>query len=223
MAKTTQNTRRDELVPALGVMGSIFDLNRKAASMLRIIMIMGGALCLSLMLNIGLIISEKPPVYFGLSQDMTLLPMHPLSEPMVDDSALKAWLGVAVTEIFNMDFVDWRNRVSNARQYFTSKAFEGYAQSLEREGHIATLEQYRSIMHGVPIGPPVIVASGLLKGVRTWDMEIPFMLSYQTSERQLSAQQFIIQARVQRVSTTEYPKGIAMTQMTISRDKKQGR
>lgn len=210
-----------EVVPALGVMESIGDLRRKAQSMLKIVMVMGITLILSIGLNIWLITTDKEPVYFGVSQDMTLLPMHPLSEPLVNDSALKAWLAEAATEIFNMDFVDWRSRVSNARQYFTAKAYEGYASSLEKEGHIATLEQYRAIMHGIPAGPPVVVASGLLRGIRTWDMEIPFMLSYETSERQLSSQPFIIQARVQRVATTEFPRGIAITQLTIAREASQ--
>lgn len=199
-----------------GVLDSISYHKRNAVHMLKILIFMGIALCISLTANVVLLVTEKEPVYFGLNEEMALLPMRPLSDPMVNDASLKSWAAAAVTDMFNMDFLNWRQRLSNARQYFTGEAFKGFAQSLDKEGHIQTLNQYRSIMHGIPTGAPVVIASGLLKGVRTWDLEIPFMLNYETSEKTLAAQQFFIKLRVKRVPTTEYPKGIAISQMTIS-------
>lgn len=209
--------KNEESVGMLGVTESISYLRMNAKNMLKIILILGLTLSISLTGNVVLLMTEKEPVYFGLNQEMALLPMYPLSEPMVNDSALKAWLAEAVTDIFNMDFIDWKKSISNARKYFTPQAFQGYAKSLDNEGHIATLRQYRSIMHGIPTAAPIIVASGTLRGIRTWEMEIPFMLNYETSEKTLSSQKFIIRARVQRVSTAEYPRGIAISQLTISR------
>lgn len=201
---------------ALGVVDSIAHLRDTSRHMLKIIFVMGAALTASVILNIGLIVTEKEPVYFGLNHDMTLLPMHSLAEPMVNDAALKSWASAAITDIFNMDFLNWRSRISSARQYFTDDAFKGFAQSLDKEGHIQTLNQYRSIMHGTPTAAPVVTASGVLKGVRTWDMEIPFTLNYETSEKTLASQRFFVKLRIRRVPTTEYPKGIAISQLTIS-------
>lgn len=200
------------------VMDSLAYHKRNATWMLKILFGMGIALCLSLAGNAVLLLTEKEPVYFGLNQQMALLPMHPLSEPMVNEAALKSWSAEVATDIFNMDFLNWRNRISNARKYFTDDAFIGFAQSLDKEGHIKTLQQYRSIMHGIPTGAPIITASGILKGVRTWEMEIPFMLNYETSEKTLASQRFFIKMRIRRVPTTEFPSGIAISQMTISQN-----
>lgn len=199
------------------VFESITYLKESSAKMLKIIFCLGIALIVSLAGNALQFFMEKEPVYFGLNEEMALLPMHPLHEPMVNEAALKSWASEAATDAFNMDFLDWRKQLSNSRKYFTPDAFKGFAQSLDKEGHIKTLEQYRSIMHGVPTGTPVITASGVLNGIRTWELEIPFMLNYETSDKTLASQQFFIKMRVRRVPTTEYPKGIAISQLTISR------
>lgn len=206
-------------VPELGVMESIGNLRSVNRGLLKSLFIVSGLLAVSVTGNIVQLITEKPPVYFGLTQEMSLLPMLPLSAPMVNDAALKSWAATAVSDMFNMDFVNWRERISNSRQYLTRKAFLGFAASLDKEGHLATIRQYRAVMHGVVSGPPVIVASGEVSGVRTWELEVPFSLSYETSAEVLSAQKFIVSLRVQRVSTAEYPKGIAISQLLITRTK----
>lgn len=223
MSDKKATTRVNEEMSGIpGVLEAISYLKKNSAQMLKIMIIMGIALCVSLAGNVILLLAEKEPVYFGLNHEMALLPMHPLSEPLVNDAALKSWASEAATDMFNMDFLNWRQRISNARKYLTNDAFKGFAQSLDKEGHIKTLQQYRSIMHGIPTGTPVITAQGILKGVRTWDMEIPFMLNYETSERTLATQKFFIKLRVRRVPTSEYPRGIAISQLTISQSSSRG-
>lgn len=217
-----KKTEQAQVAGIADVMDSIAYHKRNATWMLKILCGMGIALCLSLAGNVALLLTEKEPVYFGLNQEMALLPMHPLSEPMVTDAALKSWAAEVATDIFNMDFLNWRTRISNTRKYFTDEAFKGFAQSMDKEGHIKTLQQYRSIMHGVPTGAPVITASGLLKGVRTWDIEIPFMLNYETSEKTLASQRFFVHMRVRRVPTSVYPRGIAISQLTITQASSRG-
>ena len=73
-------------------------------------------------------------------------------------------------------------------------------------------------MHGTTHGVPIIVASGLLNQRMTWEVEIPFSLAYETSERVLSEQQFVISMRIQRMSTAEYVKGIAISQLIVVKE-----
>jgi len=213
----SKNSQGQGSVPELGVAESISNLRSVNHGLLKALIIVSAVLVVSVAGNIVQLATEKPPVYFGLTQEMSLLPMLPLSSPMVNDAALKSWVATAVSDMFNMDFVNWRERISNARQYLTRKAFLGFAESLDKEGHLATIKQYRAVMHGVVSGPPVIVASGEISGVRTWELEVPFSLSYETSAEVLSAQKFVVSLRVQRVSTAEYPKGIAISQLLITR------
>ena len=52
------------------------------------------AACSSLVLALGcaaLLAARPEPVYFGMSEDMKLLPMVPLDRPVMGDAAVKAW------------------------------------------------------------------------------------------------------------------------------------
>ncbi|MBQ7584636.1 MAG: DotI/IcmL/TraM family protein [Desulfovibrionaceae bacterium] len=178
---------------------------------------------LSLVLSLGLCLvgllalalKENHPVYFGMNQAMQILPMYPLKEPMHTDQALKSWAAQATIDIFNLDFVHYREQLGHMRQYFTKKAFQSFSGSLKTEGHLKILAQYRALMHGVCTGPPIIVAQGILDNRMTWELEVPFQLAYETSEKILSNQHFTVRLRIQRVSTAEYVQGLAISQMIV--------
>ena len=159
---------------------------------------------------------HQKPVYFGMTENMELLPMTPLSEPFMNDAALKSWLAAAITDSFNMDFLNWRERLSNARQYFSKDAFTGYATALDSEGHIALLTQYRAIMHTIPTGTPILTKSGILSGVMTWEFEVPLLMNYETSKQRISSKRIIAVCRVQRMPTTNYVRGVAITQLVTT-------
>ncbi len=59
------------------------------------------ALLLSLVLR-------PAPVYFGMSQDMRLLPMTPLSEPVMNEPALKSWVAQALSASLHLVHLQWR-------------------------------------------------------------------------------------------------------------------
>ncbi|MDR1856632.1 MAG: DotI/IcmL family type IV secretion protein [Desulfovibrio sp.] len=166
----------------------------------------------------GLVLLRPGPVYFGMTAEMQLLPMHPLSEPLMNDAALKSWLAQAVTESFNMDFLHWRERLSSAREYFTKDAFTGFASTLESEGLLSILTQHRALMHAVPAGTPIITNSGTLGGVMTWELEMPILLNYETSAKRIASQRLLVTCRVRRVPTTERVRGIAISQLVTAPD-----
>jgi hypothetical protein len=175
----------------------------------------GATALVLLVVCLALLLFRPRPVYFALDQDMQLLPMTPLSEPLVNDAALEAWLAAAVTDAFNMDFVNWRQRLANARQYFSDGAFEGYLASLDTEAHIKVLTQYKAIMHAIPASPPLIVQRGVVgaPGVMTWDLQLELIVNYETSAKRIASQKVDVACRVQRMPTTEYPAGIAIVQL----------
>ena len=177
-------------------------------------------LLLTLLLSLGglltLALREKQPVYFGVNQEMQIMPMYPLSEPLYTDAALTSWAAQTAIAIFNLDFLHWREQLAQSRSAFTKKAYLGFRRSLKDEGHLRILSQYRALMHGIIAGMPVIVAKGLLDERMTWEVEVPFELAFETSDRVLSRQSFLISMRIQRVSTAQYVKGIAICQMIVA-------
>ena len=109
--------------------------------------------------------------------------------------------------------------MANLRKYFTKSAYLSFGQSLKDEGHLTILKQYRALMHGVVKGMPIIVAKGNIDHRLTWEVEVPLQLAYETSEKVLSNQQYVLTMRVQRMSTAEYVQGIAISQLVVHKEK----
>ena len=204
-------------VGAAGTFEGILSLRRQLRQMQK------GALCLSLA-NLVLLCAllccfwlRPEPVYFGMSRDMKLLPMTPLSEPILNEAALKNWVSEAVTMSFNLDYLNWKRQLNEARAHFTRKAFVGFALSLDREGHLPLLRQQRALMHAVIQGTPVLTRSGVVQGTLVWEFELPLLVSYETSAGRISNNAVTVVAQVQRVPATDYPMGVAISSLVTTR------
>lgn len=163
------------------------------------------------------LLARPAPVYFGMSSDMKLLPMTPLSEPMLTDAALKNWVAEAVSSSFNLDYVNWRAQLTKAREYFTPQAFTSFALSLDKEGHLALMRQQKALVHAVVQGAPVLTKSGILSGVLVWEFEVPLLLTYETSMGRIANNAYTVAVRVRRVSPAENVRGVAITGLVASR------
>jgi len=71
-------------------------------------------------------------------------------------------------------------------------------------------------MHSIPAGTPMLLRSGVLRGVMTWEFELPLRMNYETSQRRISGQTVNIVCRVQRMPVTNYVRGVAITQMVTT-------
>ncbi len=157
------------------------------------------------------------PVYFGMSRDMKLLPMTPLSQPMLTDAALKNWVAEAVGASFNLDYLNWREQLTRAREYFTPPAFTSFALSLDKEGHLPLMRQQKALIHAVVQGAPVLTKSGVLSGVLVWEFEVPLLLTYETSMGRIANNTYTVVVRVRRVSPAENVRGVAISGLVASR------
>ncbi len=163
------------------------------------------------------LLARPAPVYFGMSTDMKLLPMTPLSEPVLTDAALKNWVAEAVSSSFNLDYLNWREQLTKAREYFTPSAFTSFALSLDREGHLALMRQQKALVHAVVQGAPVLTKSGVLSGVLVREFEVPLLLTYETSMGRIANNAYTVAVRVRRVSPAENARGVAISSLVASR------
>ncbi len=202
---------------ALGVAESLGDL-RQALRRAQLTCLVLAAVTMVSLLALPLCLwLRADPVYFGMSQDMKLLPLTPLSRPILNESALKNWVAEAVTHAFNLDFLHWREQLTEAREYFTPAAFTRFALSLDNEGHLPLLRQQRALMHAVVQGSPVITRSGVLEGVMVWEFEVPLLLSYETSGGRIANNAITVVCQVRRVPVTDAPRGVAIASLVATR------
>ena len=183
----------------------------------KLCLILGLASLVSLSGFLGAVLLRPAPVYFGMSQDMKLLPMTPLSEPVLSDPALKNWVAEAVSAAFNLDYLNWRSQLTSAREYFTRDAFTRFALALDKEGHLPLMRQQKALIHAVVQGAPVLTRSGVLSGVLTWEFELPLLLTYETSMGRISNNTFTVVCQVRRVSATEQARGVAISSLVAAR------
>ncbi len=172
---------------------------------------------LSLSAFVVTLLVRPDPVYFGMSRDMKLLPMTPLSQPMLTDAALKNWVAEAVGASFNLDYLNWREQLTRAREYFTPPAFTSFALSLDKEGHLPLMRQQKALIHAVVQGAPVLTKSGVLSGVLVWEFEVPLLLTYETSMGRIANNTYTVVVRVRRVSPAENVRGVAISGLVASR------
>lgn len=180
-------------------------------------LVLSCAALLSLGAFVVTLLARPAPVYFGMSSDMKLLPMTPLSEPMMTDAALKNWVAEAVSSSFNLDYLNWRGQLTKAREYFTPAAFTSFALSLDKEGHLALMRQQKALVHAVVQGAPVLTKSGVLSGVLVWEFEVPLLLTYETSMGRIANNAYTVAVRVRRVSPSENVRGVAISGLVASR------
>lgn len=172
---------------------------------------------LLLVLVLVLALSRPEPVYFGMSQDLKLLPMTPLSEPVMNEAALKSWVAEAVTRSFNLDYLNWQRQLSEVRGAYTRRAFTRFALSLDKEGHLPLLKQQRALMHAVVRGTPIITRSGVVRGALVWEMELPVLVTYETSVGRISTNAVTVVCQVTRVPVTDCPRGVAISSLVTTK------
>lgn len=147
-----QGTGQNPGVPACGaeeVFVSLSCYRSALRSAQKLCLILAGFAAAGLITGLCAVLARPEPVYFGMSQDMKLLPMTPLDKPVMNEAALKNWVAGAISASFNFDYLNWRSQLTDLRPYFTGEAFTRFAVSLDREGHLPLLRQRRALMHSV--------------------------------------------------------------------------
>lgn len=117
-----QGTGQNPGVPACGaeeVFVSLSCYRSALRSAQKLCLILAGFAAAGLITGLCAILARPEPVYFGMSQDMKLLPMTPLDKPVMNEAALKNWVAGAISASFNFDYLNWRSQLTDLRPYFT--------------------------------------------------------------------------------------------------------
>jgi hypothetical protein len=153
--------------------------------------------------------TQKDPLY--VLGDSILLTAE--DSPRVSSKALLSWATAAATACFSIDFVHYDDTLNKIRPYFTN---HGYAAFLDNTA--AFLNQVRDKkldVNAVATNHAIIVEEGLLFGTYTWGIQIPLSVQYTTAGAE-KHENYIIQMKVNQVSTTEAPNGIGITEFIAS-------
>jgi intracellular multiplication protein IcmL len=189
----------------------------QSGALLKIMTVMSLCCLLSLVFNFYQFFSEPEPKYFGLTRDLRILEMPPLSEPVVDGQTISNWVTDVVTRSLSLNFLHFRQTLSEVKPEFDPAGFESFLKSLDSGGHLKKIEQERLSLSCVIGGAPVITSSVVKRGVMTWTIELPLTLSYESSSGVIANQKLLAEVLVQRTKTSLNPRGIVIRQLLLTK------
>lgn len=177
-----------------------------------------GALILMILINISLgamiwyMIANRPtPKYFATQSDGTILPLQPLNEPNMSNNAISSWANEAVMAVYSFNFIDYRQALSRAQDYFTPEGWQQFLSSLQSSNTLAMVLSQKLIVTAVPTQAPVILDQGLLSGTYAWKIQEPVLVTYQSASM-TQPQALTIVMTIERMSTLNNPKGVGISQ-----------
>lgn len=192
--------------------GHAQSLNRMLSMSLAVTLILLSA---SLIANGVLIMSRPAPKYFASTPDLRVLPLTPLDQPRISDPALASWAGNAVVETLSFDFVGYRDQLFSVQDRYTPAAFATLITSLKDNQILSTILERRLILHTTMVSTPHVVSTAITNGRKTWTIEAPLLLSYESSNGVATTQRVMAIIVVQRVSEAEYAPGIRIAQINV--------
>jgi intracellular multiplication protein IcmL len=183
------------------------------------------ALLVMLVVSVALVfvvffqLTHRPiPQYFAISSDGKMVKLHPLSEPAISNSVLLQWAVVAATTTYSYDFVNYRSALQNVQNKFTPDGWSNFERALRSTRILETVVSKKLIVSAVATGAPVIEEQGMLDGAYAWKVNLPLLVTYQSSN-ELTQQPLIITMIISRVPVVNYPDGIAIVSFVTSEGK----
>jgi intracellular multiplication protein IcmL len=204
---------------AVEVMGGLHWYQSQYRGSLKALLVLSLTLLAATALCIFLVLSRPEPKYFASSPDGRIVELVPLSRPVLSDAGLLNWVAETVTSTLALDFLHWRDKLTSIRPNFTQEAFKSVLESLKAAGVLAMIEEKRLNVSAVVSRAPVITASGTTEDGRMgWKIEVPVIVSYESSKGVESTQQLLATVLVGREETSINPRGVAIRQIVLTRD-----
>ncbi|WP_454783326.1 DotI/IcmL/TraM family protein [Legionella sp. WA2022007384] len=138
----------------------------------------------------------------------------PLTEPNQSDIAVATWANEAIVSAFSYNFVNYNEALQNLSVYFTTEGYKNFQQALDKSNNLEAVKAKRLIVSAVATRAPIILQKGLLNGVYSWRVQMPTLVTYQSST-EFSQQNNLVTILIVRVPTLNAPKGIAISQFVV--------
>lgn len=162
------------------------------------------------------IVSNPPmPRYFATTTEGRIMPLVPLDRPNLSTAALLQWANTAAIAVYTFNFVNYRQALQAAAEYFTPEGWQGFMSALQSSNNLNAVLEKKLIVSAVATGAPVVLEQGLILGTYTWRVQMPLLITYQSAS-QFSQQAVTVTMLITRVSTLDSPLGIGIAQFIVA-------
>jgi len=161
------------------------------------------------------IINRPAPKYFATTVDGRIMPLFPLSAPMISPGELLQWSHRAAINAYTYNFVNYRDAMQQLQNHFTPAGWKYYEDALRTARTLEMVIAKKLVVSAVATGTPVILDQAVINGRYSWKVQIPLLVTYQSPNEQ-TQQPVIVTMIISRVPTVDMPKGIAIVSFVAS-------
>jgi intracellular multiplication protein IcmL len=164
-------------------------------------------ICLAVLLMYQ-VLHRPLPDFSAITADRRIMALVPYDEPNLMPDTLIRWASKAAVAAYTFNFVDHDKQINSARPYFTPGGWDAYQDAIS--GTVARVVKQQLFVYGVVSKPAVISNQGPrpIQGY-SWQIQIPFLATYQSAEQSRSTDYFVI-VTIVKVPTSINPDAIGI-------------
>lgn len=204
---------QDAVLPAVRAEKSRRLLSWLSRSAVRLNLVLGAALFILIVSNVGLAWFAVHPVreYFA-SDNGRIFPLIPLGRPYRKPADVIQYAKETLERSFSLDFNNWRGQLEDVRYRYDTDGFKSLITSLQQSSILPAVRERRMNL-SITTGTGVLVKEGIEDGKYTWYVEAPIELKLAGQTSEMPAQRFRATMRVARSSTLDNIEGIQAVQV----------
>ena len=85
------------------------------------------------------------PQYFAATPDGRIIQQHPLTDPVLSDAQVLAWVSNVTQALYRMDYVHWQDQLQLVANYFTPAGWRNYVTALKASNNLNALTQFKMV------------------------------------------------------------------------------
>jgi intracellular multiplication protein IcmL len=180
------------------------------------ILLVAGLAILILVGALAYVVTHPPaPRYFATDSTGRIVPLVPLDQPNLSTPSILQWANSAAVAAFSYNFVNYRQQLQAASEFFTPEGWQAFLNSLTASNNLQAVTSKKLVVSAVATGAPVVLQQGVLNGQYSWRVQMPLLVTYQSVE-QVSQQSLIVNMLITRVSTLTSVRGIGIAQFVAT-------
>ena len=177
-----------------------------------------GIIAIGLSLLLGYTsLKEERPKFYATTTTGEVIPLFPLSQPVVTNSYLLQWASMSARSIYNLNFQYYENQLQKIRGNFTGDAWGQVKAALNKSGLLDAVIEKKLEMSAVVTGAPIILRQGVYHGRYVWRVQLPMMVTYGSASEQRRVK-YVVTMDISRVPALTAPKGILITNFSVGID-----
>jgi intracellular multiplication protein IcmL len=180
-----------------------------------------GVLLFAIVLLVGtslyLHYSKPNPMTFYTGNEFRTVQPTPLKEEYLSLPDLIQWSSVALSSIFNYDFINYQQQLKDDMHFFTLNGWKNFLSLLKVYADQKAIDDGKLFVTSTPAGAPFIINQGLLEnGAYGWWVQMPINLDYSSVNKgnQLS---LVLQILVVRVPTLNDFYGVRIDKIVVAK------